>query len=926
MIRLPSGTLTFLFTDIEGSTQGWEQHPQAMQAAVARHDAILRQAVEAHHGTVFKTVGDAFYAAFSTAAEALEAALEGQRALATEHWDPEVVPRVRMALHTGTAEERDNDYFGPDLNRIARLLAAGHGEQILLSGVTQALVREHLPDSVELRDLGRHDLKDLSRPEHIYQAVAPELRADFPPLKTIDVPRTNLPPDVTAFIGRKREVEAVTALLRKEDIRLLVLTGPGGTGKTRLAVKVGREHLDAFGDGVFFVSLAPLTDPTLVAPTIARVFSVDERGSEPSLNALLEYLREQHMLLILDNFEHLPDATSVVEELLNGSPLLKMLITSRSVLHLYGEHDFPVPTLSVPAPAATLDIGSALEFDAVALFVARAKAVKPDFALTNENVPAAAAICRQLDGLPLAIELAAARVRILSPQEIVSRLSSSLSLLTSRTENLPARQQTLRGTIDWSYGLLSPEEQLIFTRLAVFAGGFTLAAAEAVCTVDGDLTMGILDGVASLVDKSLVQAQQDVGGGPRFTMLETIHEYADERLAASGETAVLKQQHATNFLRLAQEADPQMYGTERDVWMDRLDREEANLRAALAWSTADKDGTEIGLRLAGALGFYWFLHDAVPEGRAWLEGLLEQTDAGDWSAVRGRALLSAGWLAWDEGDYVAASPRAEESLAIARAGSDKRELAFSELLLGLIRMGQRNSLAARHLLEEARTLFQDLGDRWGEADTLYYLGMAAHLSGDRAAARAYFEEGLRLFQEHGDTFGVALLVSALEAMGLPEGDEETARSLYEQSLPLLRASRDRGRLGMLLVSVGDTWLHHYGNEQQAKTLYQQSLNLSRDMQRLEHGIGTVRAVAGLAEVAAAQGQAERAGTLFGIADRMLPAASSYRDELNSRVADIRSRVDGGEFTAGWTAGQGMSEQQAIDYALQESPIGDTTTT
>jgi tetratricopeptide (TPR) repeat protein len=489
---------------------------------------------------------------------------------------------------------------------------------------------------------------------------------------------------------------------------------------------------------------------------------------------------------------------------------------------------------------------------------------------------------------------------------------------------LPERQQTLRNTIAWSYDLLDESDRALFQRLAVFVGGFTLEAVQAVCIFTAASTASspqddegsVLEQLAQLLDKSLVQPQQGTGGEPRFSMLETIQEYAQEQLEASGETATVQQRHADYFLRLAEEAHPQLYGPEREVWMERLDREDSNLRVALAWSKANQDAVETGLRLAGDLYYYWFLRDSIREGRAWLEDMLERTDGTDRSAARGKALLGAGWLAWAEGDYAAASPRAEEGLSIVREIGDKRVIGYAAWLLGFVRMGQRNSAAARPLLEESRTLFKDLGDVSGEAMSLYFLGMAAYFSDDHAGARAHYEESLRLFQQQGDVFGVTWLMSALEVVGLPQGEEETAPSLYEQSLPLLRASRDRGGLGIMLINMGEVWLHQSGGEQQAKMLYKQGLNLWQDMQRVDNGLGIVRGLAGLAEVAAAQGQAARAGWLFGAADHLLAAASNYRDDLNRRVAEARAHLDATAFTAGWTAGQTMTEEQAVTDALQ----------
>jgi predicted ATPase len=616
---------------------------------------------------------------------------------------------------------------------------------------------------------------------------------------------------------------------------------------------------------------------------------------------------------------------ALATRLLDAAPRLKVLVTSREQLRVRDERVVPVLPLALPDPEHLPDLETLARVPAVALFVERVREVQPDFALTADNAQAIAEICRRLDGLPLALERAAARSNVLPPEALLARLVHRLPLLTRRARDVPQRQQTLLNTIAWSYDLLAESEKALFRRLAVFAGGFTLEAVQAVCVLDTASTApseddegAVLDQLAQLLDKSLVQTQQGEGGEPRFTMLETIHEYAQEQLEASGEAAALQERHADYFLRVALEADPHMYGPERDVWMERLDREEANLRTALAWSKADKDAVQTGLRLVGVLAFYWILRGSEREGRTWLEGMLERTDGTDRSAARGQALLGAGWVAWAEGDYTAASLRAEESLSIARVREDKRAIGIAEWLLGLVRMGQRNSAAAMPLLEESRTLFKDLGDGSGEALLRYFLGMAAYFSGDRAAARAHYEESLRLFQQQGDVFGVTWLMSALEVVGLPQGEEEMARSLYEQSLPLLHASRDRGRLGMLLINMGEVWLHQSGGEQQAKMLYKRGLHLWQDMQRVDNGLGIVRGLAGLAEVAAAQGQAERAGRLFGAADRLLPAASLYRNDLNRRVAEARANLDAARFEAGWAAGQAMAQEQAVTDALQEA--------
>jgi predicted ATPase len=769
-------------------------------------------------------------------------------------------------------------------------------------------------------------------PEELRDRLANDLaqllteRFTSPPETAVHAQPAPIPVPRSPLIDREQEVALVRDLVQREDAGLVTLTGPGGVGKTRLAIQVAADRASQFADGVAFISLASLKDPQLMELTVARALGVSEADGQSIGERLLEYLRPKELLLLLDNFEHLLSAAPLATQLLDAAPQLKLLVTSREPLRVRDERVVPVLPLALPAASPLPDLDRLSRVPAVALFVARVREVQPDFALTAANAQAITEICRRLDGLPLALELAAARSNVLPPEALLAHLKHRLPLLVHGARDVPQRQQTLRNTIAWSYDLLDESDQALFRRLAVFIGGFTLEAVEAVCIFDAVSNVSsseddegeVLEQLGQLLDKSLVQPQQGRGGEPRFTMLETIHEYAQEQLEASGEAATAQERHADYFLQVALEADPHMFRPERDVWMEQLDREEANLRAALAWCKANQDANLTGLRLAGALAFYWWMRGSVREGRTWLEGMLARTDGTDRSAARGLALLGVGWLAWVEGDYQAASPHAEESLSIARELGDKRAIGNAEELLGLVRLSQRNSAAARPLLEESRTLFKDLGDVWGEASTLYLLGMAAYFSGDRADARAHYEESLRLFQEQGDVFGVALLVCALEAVGLPQGDEETARSLYEQSLPLLRASKDRGRLGMILINIGEMWLHQYGGEQQAKMLYKQGLNLWQEMQRVDNGLAIVKALAGLAEVAAAQGQAERAGRLFGVADRLLPAVSAYRDDVNRRVAEARAHLDAATFEAGWTAAQAMAEEQAVTDALQDA--------
>jgi predicted ATPase/class 3 adenylate cyclase len=655
----PTGTLTFLFTDIEGSTKLWERDSSVMQVALARHDEILRSAIEERGGYVFKTVGDAFCCAFPTAPDALEAALDAQRLLLEERWGESAPLRVRMALHTGAAEERDGDYFGPPLNRVARLLSAAHGGQVLLSLPTQELVRDQLPAGTTLRDLGEHRLKDLFRPERVFQVLASGLPSEFPSLRTLNAYRNNLSLQPTPLIGRKREVAEVYERLLRPEVRLLTLTGVGGTGKTRLSLQAAAELTEQFEDGVFFVSLAAIRDPQLVVPAMAATLGVKEAGGQPLLESVEDSLGEKHILLMVDNFEQVIEAAPVVTELLSTASNLKVLATSRIPLRLYGEHEYAVPPLALPDPERLPSVERLTHYEAVRLFVERAQAAKADFSVTNESAPAVAQICYRLDGLPLAIELAAARIKVLSPQKMLGRLGNRLKLLTGGARDLPERQRTLRSTIEWSYGLLGEGEKVLFARLSVFAGGRTMEAIEAICDAEGDLPVDVLDGLSSLVDKSLLKQEEGAGGEPRFVMLETIHEFAREKLQESEESEDIRRLHAEYFLALAEEAEPAVEGAQQPVWLERLEEEHDNMRRALSWSLGQGQDSELALRMSAALGEFWYLRGYFGEGRRWLEEALAKSGRTP-TAARARALQRVSWLAFQQGDLDRAEEASEE--------------------------------------------------------------------------------------------------------------------------------------------------------------------------------------------------------------------------------------------------------------------------
>src|SRR6266581_4677095 len=622
MHHLPMGTVTLLFTDMEGSTRLLQQVGERYTDLLEEYRQLLRAAFQRWNGNVVDTQGDAFFVTFARATDAARGAVAAQRALASHVWPDGVVVRVRMGIHTGEPTLSSEGYTGLDVHHAARIMSAGHGGQVLLSQTTRDLVEHDLPTGVSLWDLGVHRLKDLQQKSHLYQLVIADFQTSFPPLKTLDTHPNNLPVQPTPLIGRAKEVALVQHLLRREDVRLLTLTGPGGTGKTRLGLQVAAELSDRFADGVFFVNLAPLSDPELVIPATAQVLDVKEIGGQPLLELLKGSLREKHLLLLLDNFEQVVGAAMYVADLHAACPNLKVMVTSRMTLHIRGEQEYAVPPLAVPDPKHLPDLVVLSQYEAVALFIQRAQAARPEFQVTNANAPVVAEICVRLDGLPLAIELAATRIKLLPLQALLTRLGQRLQLLTSSARDVPAHQQTLRNTIQWSYDLLDAQEQQLFCRLSVFVSGCTLEAVEAISAALGNATLPVLDGVVSLIDKNLLQQTAQEGEEIRLLMLETIREYGWEALAERQEREAIQAAHVAYYLALAEEAERALGGPQQLLWLERLEREYDNLHAALHWLRLQASRAGVGdeaaglaLRLETALSYFWIVRGYRNDGR-----------------------------------------------------------------------------------------------------------------------------------------------------------------------------------------------------------------------------------------------------------------------------------------------------------------------
>jgi predicted ATPase/class 3 adenylate cyclase len=911
--ELPTGTITFLLTDIEGSTELWEKNPEPMRGALIRHDAIFDAAVNLHSGVHVRPrgEGDSRFAVFQDAVDAVAAAVEIQQNMATETWDMPSPLRVRIGLHTGVADLRIGDYYGSAVNRSARVRGMGHGGQTLLSLTTKELVQDNLPADVSLADMGYHTLKGLSRPENVFQLIIPGLSHEFPALKSLENLPNNLPSQTTEFIGRNEEVEEIVEILCKRSVRLLTLTGPGGTGKTRLSQESAASMLNSFPDGVYFIPLAPISDPELVPTTIARAIGVREGGGLPPLENLKSYLKDKQLLLLLDNFEQVMDATAIVSELLVAAPNIKLMVTSRIPLQVRGEQELPVSPLDVPGKDMAFDEIERIE--CVKMFVTLAQAANPRFELNKENSAAIAEICRRLDGLPLAIEIAAARSRMLSPQAMLKRLDKSLKLLTGGPRDLPARQQTLRGAIDWSYDLLEPDDRTLFARLGVFVGGFTLEAAEAVCNSKDQLDVFV--GIETLLNNSLLKLANPTDDEPRFELLQTIREYALEQLIAMGELEEMRQYHAEYFNEKSDEIMWELYSTNSVESLRVLETEQDNFRAALHWSLESPDRIGVGIQIAYHIFWFWYRYGHFHEGRDWCERLLSRTDDMGRHPLRAMVLATIGMMAMWEGDLNVAVDYSLESLEIWRALEEPEGMGFSLLTVGVVLLNQGQDDRARPYLEESIEVFRGIGATWIEGTALVHLGNVALGQGDIEAALDYLEKGEKIARQVGDPWQIAFAVNNRGEVARVQGEYDKAQRYYietEQLYQQADAKGDQARLVHTLAYIAQ----HEGDLETAEARFRESLE---SFLELGNKRGIAECLAGLAGLAAERGETEWAVPLLAASEALLHSFGAAwwpadRVEFERSLESTRSALEQAEFDDLWEQGEKFSLEEAVKYA------------
>jgi predicted ATPase len=877
------------------------------------HHRLLRAIFEDAGGCEVSTHGDAFFVVFPSARNAVGAAVAVQRALSTHPWAAGAAVRVRIGLHTGEGTLAGDDYVGIDVHRAARISTAGHGGQILVSEATRALVHDDLPAGSELLDLGPHRLRDLQRSEHVFQVVHPDLPSRFPPLRSLDGLPHNLPVQVTSFVGRELEMRALRHLLSGN--RLVTLRGPGGAGKTRLAIQVAADHLEDFPDGVHFVELGPLTDPALLPQAAAAALDLREPAREAT-EVLVDYLRSRTALLVLDNCEHVLQATAdLCALLLRQCPNLRILATSWETLGTAGEVIFQVEPLARPDPGDAVSSELANQSPAVRLFVERASLYQPGFAVTEANIGAIVEVCRRLDGIPLAIELAAARTRLLSVEQIAVRLEDRFRLLTGGPRTGLPHHQTLRAALDWGYDLLDDGERALFRRVAVFAAGFTLEAAEDVCAEGIVEPDQVLDLLARLTDKSLVTVETTSAAQARYRLLETVRQYGLERLQHAGETAAVRDRHRDHFLRLAERAELELQGPRQKEWLDQLEADHDNLRAALEWSRSSPGGGEVARRLAGALWWFWEIRGYWTEGRRWLDDLLARAE-GPPTVTHVKALNAAASLALKQGDFAHVERFATRSLELSRALGDKRGAASCLVILGVRACRLEDYGEAEALSGEGLSLSRETGDNFATAWAQAILGFVARAKGEQERAITLLEESLVRIRALGHQWGAAAVLLNLGLLARDRGDMGRAHESLEEALAIFRQLGDKSYVAYTQLNLGIV-ASTLGDFQRAWSLYRQCLVLRRD---LEERRGIVTCLAALGCLAAALEEYPRAAVLFGAFDGQRQSAGAavpapFRVEYEQRLAATRSALGEEAFARACTAGRAMAMEQAVEYAI-----------
>ncbi len=910
-VDLPSGTVTLLFTDIERSTRLLQRLGDEYAVVLADQRFILRSAFTKYRGVEIDTQGDAFFVAFRRGFDAIQAVVEAQRALAEHKWPQGEALRVRMGLHTGEPLVGSTGYVGLDVHRTARICSAGHGGQVLLSEATCALVEQSLPKGLSLRDLGLHRLKDLQRPEHLFQLLIPGLETDFPPLKSLDAFPNNLPLQLTSFIGREREIEEIKQ--RLASARLLTLTGVGGAGKTRLALQTAADLLESFKDGVWLVELASLVDPTQVPQALAMAFSLREQTGISILDSVVDYLSSKRLLLILDNCEHLLDACGcIADTLLHTCSDLKILATSREGLGIAGECLWTVPSLSLPQEGSALQQADIVGYESIRLFVDRARHVNSSFSVTERNAAGVVQVCRRLDGIPLAIELAAARLKAMTVEQLASRLDDRFHLLTGGSRTALPRQQTLQALIDWSFGLLSEPEQGLFCSLSVFAGGSTLEAAEAVCSGEGLCVPEVLELLSRLVDKSLVTIEPQ-GETNRYRMLETIRQYAREKALLFGNDESMHRRHLKFYRQFVEKCEKGITGTQEEYWLKQLDQEKDNFYAALNWAVEQQeDDRQAALHLAGGLMMWWLGRGYLSEGRAWLKKTLK-VEASPGSP-RAKALTTAGSLAWLQNDFPEAARYLEESLSILRALDvpDPIGLANTTHILGHIALDQKDSVKSRLWFTESLGFYRELQDQYYIGTLISDLGLLDYHEGDLVSARSRQQESLEIFSKLGNPDVIAQTQNRLGELARLAGDYDQAARLYESSLEISE------RLGFKLeVASGQHKLSYIakrcGDFKKARSLLRESLSVQQEVGNKQ---GIAECLAGFAGLAVATGQPERALRLFAAAQALLdsvslPLAPAARAEMEQDRAFACSQLDEPACSKAAARGRELTVEEAI---------------